>query len=99
MHKREIRNYFLVLLEVWNRRKPCPYKNKDKNGKVISEEEQIMERWTEYFKELLEEKDVRFDNNEQENINEVIKLEKKITKQEIKESIRKAEQREGNRTW
>lgn len=65
---------------------------KDKNGNVIGEEEKIMERWREYFKELLEGKDINMKNR---SINQRLQHEIKNMKTEeiniedIREAIQK----------
>lgn len=69
---------------------------KDKEGKVIVEEEKIMERWWQYFKELLEGKDISNDKEQVGNVRRKqemkLKQQEEISMEELKKAIKKAKQ-------
>jgi hypothetical protein len=65
---------------------------KDENGNILTREEDIMERWREYFQNLLEEENnpkEREEVQERDNLREREGEERKITKQEFEKALSK----------
>ncbi|XP_050511411.1 uncharacterized protein LOC126887736 isoform X2 [Diabrotica virgifera virgifera] len=90
----ENQKLFYNTLKSMRKPKPNTLKNvKDKNGNILTEENEIMERWREYFEELLEVEQVEGNKIEQ-NKNQHIPQEQQeqignITQKELTNAINK----------